>query len=64
VYAGPSLLRTVVVVLGELPRERSTLLIRLMGGGRVLREAIEDLRPLPEDAPERAIALGPLPRFA
>ncbi|WP_437758955.1 hypothetical protein [Sorangium sp. So ce1389] len=63
VYEGPGLLRTVVVVLGELPRERSTLLIRLMGGGRVLREAIEDLRRLPEDAPERAIAVGPLLRF-
>ena len=63
VYAGPDLLRTVVVVLGELPRERSTLLIRLMGGRRVLREAIEELRQLPEDAPERAIALGPLLRF-
>ncbi|WP_438010041.1 hypothetical protein WME89_16120 [Sorangium sp. So ce321] len=63
VYEGPGLLRTVVVVLCELPRERSTLLIRLMGGGRVLREAIEELRQLPDDAPERAIALGPLLRF-
>ncbi|WP_437513913.1 hypothetical protein [Sorangium sp. So ce1099] len=63
VYEGPGLLRTVVVVLGELPRERSTLLIRLMGGGRVLREAIEELRQLPDDAPERAIAVGPLLRF-
>ncbi|AUX20032.1 uncharacterized protein SOCEGT47_004940 [Sorangium cellulosum] len=63
VYEGPRLLRTLVVVLGELPRERSTILIRLMGGGRVLREAIEDLRELSEDAPERAIALGPLLRF-
>ncbi|WP_437680878.1 hypothetical protein [Sorangium sp. So ce131] len=63
VYEGPGLLRTTVVVLGELPRDRSTLLLRLMGGGRVLREAIEELRRLPEDAPERAIALGPLLRF-
>ncbi|WP_437784470.1 hypothetical protein [Sorangium sp. So ce1097] len=50
-------------MLGELPRERSTLLIRLMGGGRVLREAVEDFRRLPQDAPERAIGLGPLLRF-
>ncbi|WP_437818389.1 hypothetical protein [Sorangium sp. So ce1078] len=63
VYEGPSLLRTAVVVLAELPRVRSTVLIRLMGGGRVLREAIDDFRRLPEDAPERAIALGPLLRF-
>ncbi|WP_437337950.1 hypothetical protein [Sorangium sp. So ce394] len=63
VYEGPSLLRAAVVVLGELPRVRSTVLIRLMGGGRVLREAIEDFRQLPKDAPERAIALGPLLRF-
>ncbi|WP_437959886.1 hypothetical protein WME76_09705 [Sorangium sp. So ce119] len=62
VYEGPGLLRTALVVLSELPRERSTLLIRLMGGGRVLREAIEDFRRLPLDAPERAIGLGPLPR--
>ncbi|WP_437986165.1 hypothetical protein [Sorangium sp. So ce117] len=39
------------------------LLMRLMGGGRVLREAIEDFRRLPEDASERDIALGPLLRF-
>ncbi|WP_437290548.1 hypothetical protein [Sorangium sp. So ce406] len=63
VYEGPGLLRTALVVLSELPRERSTLLIRLMGGGRVLREAIEDFRRLPLDAPERAIGLGPLLRF-
>jgi hypothetical protein len=63
VYEGPGLLRTALIVLGELPRVRSTLLMRLMGGGRVLRDAIEDFRRLPEDAPERDIALGPLLRF-
>ncbi|WP_434047141.1 MULTISPECIES: hypothetical protein [Sorangium] len=63
VYEGSGLLRTALIVLSELPRVRSTLLIRLMGGGRVLREAIEDFRRLPLDAPERAIGLGPLLRF-
>ncbi|WP_437649919.1 hypothetical protein [Sorangium sp. So ce362] len=46
VYEGPRLLLTAVVVLAELPRVRSTVLIRLMGGGRVLREAIDDFSRL------------------
>ncbi len=49
-----------VVVLNELPRRRDTLLLRLFGRGRVLRDAIADLKALPEDAVERQIALPPL----
>ena len=36
VYFSPWLLRTGVVVARELPRERSTLLVRLMAGGALL----------------------------
>jgi hypothetical protein len=49
-----------VVVLRELPRERDTLLLRLMGAGDVLREAISELIALPDRARERAIALEEL----
>ena len=42
-----------VVVVPELTRTRETLLLRLMGRGRTLREALEDLRELPADAWER-----------
>lgn len=49
-----------VVVLSALPRRRDTLLLRLMGRGRVQREAIADLMDLPEDAKEREIAYEPL----
>jgi hypothetical protein len=57
VYEGPSLTHTRLVVVAELPRTRDTLLLRLMGAGRVLRRAIADLRALADDALERAIAL-------
>jgi hypothetical protein len=45
-----------IVVASELPRDRSTLLVRLMAAGPVLAQAIEDLEALPEDAHERAVA--------
>ena len=49
--------RVRIVVVSQLPRERRTLLLRLMGAGRTLREAIADLGALPHDAPERILAL-------
>jgi len=45
-----------VVVISELPRERETLMLRLMGAQRVLREALEDLQRLPSAAWERRAA--------
>ncbi|MEZ4309791.1 MAG: hypothetical protein R3F14_17275 [Polyangiaceae bacterium] len=51
---------TGIVVLSELPRRRDTLLLRLLGRGRVLQEAIADLKSLPEGAAERDIAQAPL----
>jgi hypothetical protein len=45
-----------IVVASELPRDRSTLLVRLMAAGPLLHQAIEDLSKLPADAHERAVA--------
>lgn len=56
VYFGPGLFRVGIVVASELPRERSTLLVRLMAAGPLLPRAIEDLAVLPADAHERAVA--------
>jgi hypothetical protein len=49
--------RVGLVVLRELPRERSTLPLRLMGVGAVLTEAIADVTALPGDAWERRLAI-------
>ena len=57
VYSGPRLLWTRLVVVSELPVERNTLLLRLLGAGAVLQRAIAELRALPEDALERRLAL-------
>jgi hypothetical protein len=56
VYFSPGLYRVGLVVASELPRERATLLVRLMAAGPLLAQAIEDLSALPEDAHERAVA--------
>ncbi|WP_437677374.1 hypothetical protein [Sorangium sp. So ce131] len=63
VYGSVQALQLRVVVLSELPRTRSTLILRLMGARRVLREALLDLMALPEDAWERSIALPLLVHF-
>jgi hypothetical protein len=63
VYGSLAALQLRVVVLSELPRTRSTLILRLMGTRRVLREALQDLMALPEDAWERSIALPHWIRF-
>ncbi|WP_437617941.1 hypothetical protein [Sorangium sp. So ce1151] len=52
-----------VVVLAELPRTRATLLLRLLGSGRLLREALADLAELPDDAWEKSIAKPLLVHF-
>lgn len=53
IYQGPTLLWTRLVVVNELPVTRDTLLLRLLGAGRVLRQAIQELQDLPDDAAER-----------
>lgn len=61
---GDDVLRVGIVVASDLPRERTTLLIRLMAGAGVVHtEAIEDLHALPPDAFERSVAERPLLHF-
>ncbi|WP_437335312.1 hypothetical protein [Sorangium sp. So ce394] len=61
-HAVPGLV-TRVVVLAELPRTRATLMLRLLGSGRVLREALADLAALPDEAWEKSIATPLLVHF-
>jgi len=42
IYEGPPLLGTRLVVVSELPGARDTLLLRLLGVGRVLKQAIAE----------------------
>ena len=56
VYVGPGLLRIGILVAGELPRERETLLVRLMTAGPLLPQAIRELGALPANAHERVVA--------
>jgi hypothetical protein len=51
-----SVLRVGIVVASKLPRDRSTLLVRIMAAGPLLSDAIADLRALPGNAHERAVA--------
>jgi hypothetical protein len=55
-FCGDEVLRVGIVVASELPRERSTLLVRLMAAGPLLPQAIEELAALPDDAHERIVA--------
>ncbi|MEO5730499.1 MAG: hypothetical protein ABI134_33735 [Byssovorax sp.] len=52
-----------IVVLAELARTRETLLLRMVGSGRLLREALLDLAMLPDDAWEKSIATPLLVHF-
>ena len=55
-FFGDDILRVGIIVASELPRDRSSLLVRLMVAGPLLAPAIDDLGALPEDAHERAVA--------
>jgi hypothetical protein len=57
IYEGPPLLWTRLVVVNELPVARDTLLVRLLGAGAVLKQAIAELEALQAEAPERRLAL-------
>ena len=63
VHDAPALTHTRLVVVGELPETRDTLLLRLMGAGSVLLRAWKELKTLPKEAPERALALPILLRL-
>jgi hypothetical protein len=56
VYLSPGMLRVGIVVASELPRERATILVRIMAGGTALAAALADLAELPADAYERDVA--------
>jgi hypothetical protein len=49
IYEGPPLLWTRLVVASELPAERDTLLVRLLGADGVLKQAIKELEALGAD---------------
>ena len=51
-------LRLYLVVLSELPRERDTLVLRLLGGPTLRRQALAELRLISEDDPEREVLLS------
>ena len=55
-FFGDDVLRVGIVVASRLPRDRSTLLVRLMAAGPLLAPAIEELRALPPGAHERSVA--------
>jgi hypothetical protein len=56
VYFLSDILRVGIVVASELPRDRESLLVRVMAAGPLLPRAIEDLSALPADAHERTVA--------
>ncbi|HEX4416501.1 MAG TPA: hypothetical protein VH165_01320 [Kofleriaceae bacterium] len=53
---GGDVLRVGLIAARELPRDRTTLLVRLMAAGPLLAAAVPELARLPADAPERAVA--------
>lgn len=53
---GDEILRVGVVDASKLPRDSSTLLIRIMAGGRVMTQSIPELANLPADAYVRSVA--------
>ncbi len=59
VYRMAPRLFTGLVVVSELPRTRETLILRLLGAGRVFQEAANELASLDPGARERALA-GPV----
>jgi hypothetical protein len=63
IYESPPLHYTLLVVVSELPVLRDTLLVRLLGAGAVLKQAIVELQALPAEAPERRLALPVLVRL-
>jgi hypothetical protein len=63
IYESLPLQYTRLVVVSELPVARDTLLVRLLGAGSVLKQAIAELQALPAEAPERRLALPVLLRL-
>jgi hypothetical protein len=59
-FHGDDVYGVAIVVASELPRDRSTLLVRFLVAGPLLPDAIADLAALPEDAVERGLVEGNL----
>lgn len=57
IYECPPRFCTRLIVVNELPVTPDTLLVRLLGAGSVLKQAIAELQVLPAQAPERTLAL-------
>jgi hypothetical protein len=57
VYFLPASLKTAIVAIHQLPRTPETLWVRVLGKGNVQKQAIAELRSLPEDNPFRFNAL-------
>ncbi|MEO7328749.1 MAG: hypothetical protein ABI193_09240 [Minicystis sp.] len=55
-FFGRDVLRVGLIVASELPRDRATILVRLMAAGPLLSQAIADLAALPPAAHERTVA--------
>lgn len=57
IFFMPSLLRAAVIVLNQLPQTPETLWLRLLGKGTTQLQAIQEVLALPQEQPQRAIAL-------
>ena len=55
-FVGSDVFGVGIVIADELPRERATLLVRIMAAGPVLADAVAELAALPADAHERTVA--------
>jgi hypothetical protein len=53
---GDDVLRVGIIVASELPRDATTLLVRLMAAGPLLAQAVKEVAALPPDAHVRAVA--------
>ena len=53
---GDDVLRVGIIVASELPRDRTTLLVRIMAAGPLLSQAVKEMAALAPDAYERAVA--------
>jgi hypothetical protein len=60
IYEYPPAFHTTVVVTSELPRDQSTIWLRLLGRGPTQRDAIDDLIALPASHPQRGVILKQL----
>ena len=59
-YEYPPAFHTTIVVASELPRDQSTIWLRLLGRGPTQRDAIDDLMALPVSHPQRGVILKQL----